>query len=219
MLKCVENRRYGLTKSVIPSCDFEHWFYILIFDLDVARFFFHDWRKYCKSYCRRKAWLHGYTYYAFFLRQKSFKPIYFDPNYTYWIDSYCVKDRLRYRHENLDRNYMVIYLVDYTFPNEGKFAHFMRRRTVVVAVTLRAHSAPASNISMNGNLIFVINRNNEINYSIQEVVIIVFKITSLTISRNKDLFRWFVLNMFRWQTDRWYKTRFKIDNSIKFNYC
>ena len=96
---------------------------------------------------------------------------------------------------------MVIYLVDYTFPNEGKFAHFMRRRTVVVAVTLRAHSAPASNISMNGNLIFVINRNNEINYSIQEVII-VFKITSFTISRNKDLFRWFVLNMFRWQTDR-----------------
>ena len=56
---------------------------------------------------------------------------------------------------------MVIYLVDYTFPNERKFAHFMRRRAVVIAVTLRASSAPASDISMNGNLIFVINRNNE----------------------------------------------------------
>ena len=67
---------------------------------------------------------------------------------------------------------MVIYLVDYTFPNERKFAHFMRRRAVVVAVTLRAKHAPASDISMNGNLIFVINRNNDMNYSIQEIIIL-----------------------------------------------
>ena len=79
---------------------------------------------------------------------------------------------------------MVIYLVDYTFPNERKFAHFMRRRTVVVAVTLRASIAPASDISMNGNLIFVIDRNNEMSYSIQEIIIlqrIILKIIILTI--------------------------------------